>query len=403
MTQYVPPAPAESPAGYLDHAATTPMLPEAVEAYVAAAGCVGNASSLHAPGRSARRRVEEARERIAASLGARPSEVIFTAGGTESDNLAAKGIFWARNVEDSRRVRVIASAVEHHAVLDAVTWLGQVQGAQVVLLPVDVAGRVSVDALREELDSHGDEVALVTTMWANNEVGTVQPVAELAATAASHAVPFHTDAIQAVGQVPVDFAASGASALTVTGHKLGGPGGVGALLLARDVAAAPLLHGGGQERDIRSGTLDVAGIASFAVAVELAVKRQAESAARLGALRDNLVTRVRSAVPEAILNGDPEQRLPGNAHFTFPGCEGDALLLLLDAAAVACSTGSACSAGIAQPSHVLVAMGADEAAARETLRFTLGHTSTVADVDALIAALPTAVERARRAAAVRRR
>jgi len=238
-------------------------------------------------------------------------------------------------------------------------------------------------------------------MWANNEVGTVQPVAELAAVAMAHGVPLHTDAIQAVGQVSVDFAASGAAALTATGHKLGGPGGVGALLLGRDVAATPLLHGGGQERDVRSGTLDVAGISAFAVAVELAVKRQASHAERLASLRDDLIARVRSAVPDAVLNGDPQQRLPGNAHFTFPGCEGDALLLLLDAAGIACSTGSACSAGIAQPSHVLLAMGADDVAARSTLRFTLGHTSTTSDVDALVAALPTAVERARRAGELR--
>jgi cysteine desulfurase len=382
---------------YLDHAATTPMLPEAVEAYVAASASVGNASSLHAPGRDARRRVEEARERVAASLGARPSEVIFTGGGTESDNLAVKGIWWARRAEEPRRTRVVASAVEHHAVLDAVSWLGESAGAAVTWLPVDSSGLVSVDDLREELDRHGDEVGLVTCMWANNEVGTVQPVAELAAAASIHGIPFHTDAIQAIGQVSVDFAASGAAALTVTGHKLGGPAGVGALLLGRDVAATPLLHGGGQERDVRSGTLDVAGISAFAVAVELAVKRQASLAERLAALRDDLIARVRAAVPEAILNGDPAARLPGNAHFTFPGCEGDALLLLLDAAGVACSTGSACSAGIAQPSHVLLAMGADEAAARATLRFTLGHTSTSADVDALVAALPGAVERARRA------
>jgi len=386
---------------YLDHAATTPMLPEAVEAYVAAAGQVGNASSLHASGRHARRQVEEARERIAASLGARPSEVIFTGGGTESDNLAVKGIYWSRREADPRRNRVVASAAEHHAVLDAVHWLGRAEGAEVNWLPVDGAGRVSVDALAEELDRHGDEIAVITAMWANNEVGTVQPVAELAALAASYGVPLHTDAIQAIGQVPVDFAASGVAALTATGHKLGGPTGVGALLLGRDVGCEPLLHGGGQERDVRSGTLDVAGITSFATAVEIAVKGQAEFATRVGALRDDLVARVRSVVPDAVLNGDPEQRLPANAHFSFPGCEGDALLLLLDAAGIACSTGSACSAGIAQPSHVLVAMGADDACAKSTLRFTLGHTSTEADVAELAAALGPAVDRARRAGALR--
>jgi cysteine desulfurase len=383
---------------YLDHAATTPMLDEAVAAYVAAAREVGNASSLHAPGRAARRRVEESRECIAASLGARPSEVIFTGGGTESDNLAVKGIFWARRAAEAGRIRVLSSAVEHHAVRDAVEWLRTHEGADVTWLPVDEVGRVHPATLRDALgDGLGDDVALATVMWANNEIGTVQPVAALAAESAAAGVPMHTDAIQAVGQVPVDFAASGVAAMTLTAHKLGGPVGVGALLLGRDVAVTPLLHGGGQERDVRSGTLDVAGIVAFATAVEIAVKRQQEYAASLSALRDDLVARVRVAVPDVIFNGDTADRLPGNAHLSFPGCEGDALLLLLGAAGIAASTGSACSAGVAQPSHVLIAMGADDARARSSLRFTLGHTSTAADVAALVAALPRAVERARTA------
>jgi len=384
---------------YMDHAATTPMLSEAIEAYVAAARDVGNASSLHAPGRRARRTVEESRERIAAALGARPSEVIFTGSGTESDNLAVKGIHWARRDLATGRNRVVATSVEHHAVLDSVRWLEEHEHADVTWLPVDPLGRVPVEALRSVLEEAGDQVTVVTAMWANNEVGTLQPVAALAALAAAAGVPFHTDAVQAAGQVPVDFAASGAAALTISGHKLGGPIGVGALLLGRDVACTPLLHGGGQERDVRSGTLDAPAIAAFAVAVEAAVKTQQETAGRLSALRDDLVSRVRHAVPDVIYNGDPTDRLPGNAHLSFPGCEGDALLLLLDAQDIACSTGSACSAGIAQPSHVLLAMGADDDRARSSLRFTLGHTSTRADVDALVAALPGAVERARRAAA----
>jgi cysteine desulfurase len=379
---------------YLDHAATTPMLDEAIEAYVRAARAVGNASSLHTPGRAARRRVEESRESIAASLGARPSEVIFTSGGTEADNLAVKGLFWARRAAEPGRVRVVSSAIEHHAVLDAVDWLERHEHATVTRLPVDEVGRLSPEALAAAL---GDDVAMATVMWANNEIGTVQPVAELAAAASAVGVPFHTDAIQAVGQVPVDFAASGAASLAVTAHKLGGPVGVGALLLGRDVAVTPLLHGGGQERDVRSGTLDVAGIVAFAAAVEVTVKRQQESAAALVALRDELIDRVREAIPGAILNGDPVGRLPGNVHFSFPGCEGDALLMLLDAAGIACSTGSACSAGVAQPSHVLLAMGAYDYRARSSLRFSLGHTSQRSDIDALIAALPGAVERARRA------
>lgn len=388
---------------YLDHAATTPMLDEALEAYVSTAREVGNASSLHAAGRRTRRRVEESRERVAAALGARPSEVIFTGGGTESDNLAVKGVFWARRAAQPGRVRVAASAIEHHAVLDAIEWLVGHEGAEVTWLPVDPVGRVQATVLEAVLERYGDELALITTMWANNEVGTVQPIPVLAAAAARRGIPLHTDAVQAVGQVPVDFAAGGVAALTVTGHKLGGPVGVGALLLGRDVACTPLLHGGGQERDVRSGTLDAPGIVAFSVAVEAAVKSQQEYAARVGALRDELVDRVRAAVPDAVYNGDPVDRLPGNAHFSFPGCEGDALLLLLDAQGIACSTGSACSAGVAQPSHVLLAMGADDDRARSSLRFTLGHTSTAAEVDELAAALPAVVERARRAGAIRGR
>ena len=293
---------------------------------------------------------------------------------------------------------MIASAVEHHAVLDAVEWLVRHEGAEVTLLPVDELGRVRADTLRAALDEHRDEVAVVTAMWANNEVGTVQPAAELAALCAGAGVPFHTDAVQAVDQATVDFAAGGAAAMTVTAHKLGGPIGVGALVLGRDVDCTPLLHGGGQERDVRSGTLDVPGIVAFATAVEAAVNGRAEYVAHIGGIRDALVAGVRAAVPDAILNGDPVDRLPGNAHFSFPGCEGDALLLLLDAQGIACSTGSACSAGVAQPSHVLLAMGADDDRARSSLRFSLGHTSTKEDADALVAALPPAVGSGRGAA-----
>ncbi|BAL92362.1 putative aminotransferase [Actinoplanes missouriensis 431] len=384
---------------YLDHAATTPMLPAALDAYVEAAREVGNPSSLHAAGRGARRLVEESRERIAAVLGARPSEVIFTGGGTESDNLAVKGIFWSRRAADPARDLVVVSSVEHHAVLDAADWLGAREGAQVVTLPVDGDGRVLPAAVAELIAEAGERIAVISVQWANNEVGTIQPIAELAGLAAAAGIPFHTDAVQAAGQIPVDFAASGAAALTLTGHKLGGPVGVGALLLGRDVAVTPLLHGGGQERDVRSGTLDTAGVVAFATAVEAAVKTRDEYAQRVAALRDDLVARVRALIPDVIFNGAAGERLPGNAHFSFPGCEGDALLLLLDAQGVYCSTGSACSAGVAQPSHVLLAMGADDARARSSLRFTLGHDSTGEDVEALLAALPGAVERARRAGA----
>ena len=389
---------------YLDHAASTPMLPEAVEtvtaAVTAALFAAGNASSLHTAGRSARRVVEESRERLAAAVGARPSEVVFTGSGTESDNLAVKGIWWSRHDADPRRTRILASAVEHHAVLDAAQWLADHEGASVEWLEVDDQGRVHPDVLREAVERDPSDVALVSVMWANNEVGTVQPVRRLADVCREFDVPFHSDAVQAVGQLPVDVAASGVDALTLTGHKLGGPLGVGALVLGRDVACTPLLHGGGQERDLRSGTLDTPAVAGLAVAASLAVERQPELHARLSGLRDELVRRVQELVPGAVLNGVPvpsADRLPGNAHFSFPDCEGDSLLLLLDARDVEVSTGSACSAGVARPSHVLLAMGADEDRARSSLRFSLGHTSTAADVDALVEALPAVVERARRA------
>ncbi|WP_396449288.1 cysteine desulfurase family protein [Actinomadura sp.] len=386
---------------YLDHAATTPMLPEAIEAMTAELRELGNPSSLHAVGRRARRVVEESREIIAEAFDARPSEVVFTSGGTESDNLAVKGLYWARRAADPARVRVLAGAIEHHAVMDAVQWLADHEGAKVDWLPVDELGRVQPDVLREALGS-GDDVALATVMWANNEVGTVQPVAELAAAARERGVPLHTDAVQAAGHLPVGFAASGAQALTVTGHKLGGPIGVGALLLAKPkepvfLDPVPLLHGGGQERDVRSGTLDTPAIAGFAAAVQAAAAHREAEARRLAGLRDRLIEAVRAAVPDAVLNGDPADRLPGNAHFSFPGCEGDALLMLLDARGIACSTGSACSAGVSQPSHVLLAMGASPERARGSLRFTLGHTSTEADVKALADAIGPVVERARRA------
>jgi len=384
---------------YLDHAATTPMLPEAVEAMTAQLGRIGNPSSLHTSGRRARRVVEESRETIAAAFGARPSEVVLTGGGTEADNLAVKGLFWARRDEDPRRRRVLASAVEHHAVLDPCIWLAEAEGAELELLPVDELGRVHPEALRTAIERDPDSVALVTVMWANNEVGTIQSVSELVAIAHEYGIPFHSDAVQAAGSLPVDFAASGLDAMTITGHKFGGPFGVGALMLGRALTPVPLLHGGGQERDVRSGTLDTPALAGFAAAAQSAVDHRRERSSRIASLRDSMVVGVLEAVPQALLNGDPNPigRLPGNAHFSFPGCEGDALLLLLDARGIECSTGSACSAGVAQPSHVLLAMGADVERARGSLRLSLGHTSTAGDVLAFVDAIGPVVERARRA------
>ncbi|WP_424862050.1 cysteine desulfurase family protein [Streptomyces sp. MMS24-I29] len=387
---------------YLDHAATTPMLPEVIAAMTAQLAATGNASSLHAAGRRARRTVEESRETLADALGARPSEVVFTSGGTEADNLAVKGLYWARRDADPRRTRVLASPVEHHAVLDAVHWLAEHEGANVEYLPVDRYGRVHADALREAVLRDPDDVALVTVMWANNEIGTIMPVRELAEVAREFDVPMHADAVQAFGQLDVDFGRSGLAAMTVSAHKIGGPFGVGALLLGREYTPVPVLHGGGQERHVRSGTLDTPAIAAFALAGHLAADRREEFAPEIGRLRDALVAAVRAAVPDAVLGGDPAPggRLPANAHFTFPGCEGDSLLLLLDAQGIECSTGSACTAGIAQPSHVLLATGTDPDLARGTLRFSLGHTSTKQDIDEVARAIGPAVERARTAGLV---
>jgi cysteine desulfurase len=458
----------------------------ALEAFCEQSRKTGNASSLHAPGRAARRVVEEARESLAHSLDARPSEVIFTSGGTEADNLAIKGMFWGRRAQKPGCNRVLISSIEHHAVMDPAFWLAEYEGASIVQLSVDSTGVVDLGALAEELAAHKDSIALVSVMWANNEVGTIEPVREVARLAHRYGVPFHTDAVQAVGQIPVSFAQSGADALTLTGHKLGGPVGVGALLATRDLAIEAVQHGGGQERGIRSGTLDTPGIRAFAVAVAEAVANQEAHAARMASLRDQLIAGIRAAVPDAILRGPeparagvstvgavapgstarelaaepsstarvvavapgstaremaaepnhalpvilrgghgPESqnladantgrlsqhrevrrskppvpdpaitRIPGNVHFTFPGCEGDSLIYLLDAAGIAASTGSACTAGIPQPSHVLLAMGVPEDEARGALRFTLGEATTESDVTAVIQAIPAIVERAR--------
>ena len=384
---------------YLDHAATTAMLPVAIEAMTQHLREVGNASSLHASGRNARRVVEEARETIAQAMNCRPSEVVFTSGGTEADNLAIKGIYWSRRAADDRRRRILSTSIEHHAVLDPLDWLAESGEAEVELLPVDSTGLLDVEALRASVERDPESVALISIMWANNEIGTLQPIAEVVALAATHGIPVHTDAVQAVGSVPVDFAACGVDALTLTGHKVGGPYGVGALLVRRELDVVPLVHGGGQERDIRSGTIDPPAIAGFAAAVEWSVKHQVEHAATLSALRDDLVLRIIEQVPDAHLHGAAlgPDRLPGNAHVGFPGCEGDSLLMLLDARGIECSTGSACSAGVPQPSHVLLAMGCSDEEARHSLRFSLGHPSTASDIDAVVDAIGPVVARARAA------
>ncbi|MDJ0378668.1 cysteine desulfurase family protein [Cryobacterium sp. PH31-L1] len=385
---------------YLDHAATTPMLPAAIAAYAEAMGVVGNPASVHSQGQNAKRMLEESREIVATSLGCDPIEVVFTGSGTEAINLGIKGLYWAR----APRQRILVPGGEHHATLDTVEWLAQHDGAVIEWIPLDDQGRIDLAAFRAAIARDPLDVALVSVIMANNEVGTIEPVAEVAALAAAHGIPVHVDAVAAYGYIPVDFrtlAAVGVSALSVSAHKVGGPVGIGALVLGRATTVEPLIHGGGQQRKVRSGTQDVAAAVSFAVAAsalsaELSAAAGGETA-RLAALRDRVIAGVARVAPDAVLNGDPTSRLPGNAHFSFAGCEGDSLLFLLDAAGVSVSTGSACQAGVPEPSHVLRAMGRSEIDSRGALRITLGHTSTDADVDALLAALPAAHAQALRA------
>ena len=382
---------------YLDHAATTPMYPEVAAQMAKLLTDSGNPSSLHASGRRARRLVEEAREQVAVVLGARPAEIVFTSGGTEANNIALKGIAWDQRAKDPKRNRVLISAVEHHAILDPAHWLSDSEGFQVENIPVTNTGVVTPEALSDTINGDFDSVAVVSVMLANNEVGTINDVAALVDVIRGTGIRFHTDAVQAPTWLDINFAELGTCALSVSGHKVGGPHGVGAIVMSRDCTVTPLIHGGGQERDVRSGTLDVPAIVSFASALQISAERRTEQVARITKLRDQLITGVKDLVPDAVLNGDLISRLANNAHFTFPGCLGDSLLMLLDAQGVECSVGSACSAGVPQPSHVLLAMGADEDSARGTLRFTLGHNSTEQDVLDLLRELPTAVERAKRA------
>jgi cysteine desulfurase len=374
---------------YLDHAASTPMTAEAVATMAELAGQVGNSSSLHGSGRRARKVVEESRERIAAALDAHPTEVIFTSGGTESDNLAIKGIAWAARSVFPSRTRVVVSAVEHHAVLDPAHWLQTTQGFTVQEIPVSGDGTPDAD-----MALIGPDVAVASLMWANNETGALQPVDALVGAARDSGVRVHTDAVQAVGSVPVSFGGSGVDAMTVSGHKLGGPIGVGALLARRGLPLMDLLHGGAQERS-RSGTVNAPAIGAFAVAVEAAVAGQSDFAASVGALRDQLESGILAAVPDARVNGGSD-RLPTHSNITFPGCAADDLLMLLDAAGVEVSTGSACTAGVPQPSHVLLAMGASEADASSSLRFSLGRTTTAEDVRTAVAVVAESVSRLRR-------
>lgn len=373
---------------YLDHAATSPLRPEARDAWLAASDVVGNASSIHAGGQAARRLLEQSREDLAGVLGCEPIEVVFTSGGTESVNLALKGLWWGRPEGTDA---VVLPDGEHHATLDTVEWLAAHEGARVEAVRIDRVGRIPVDAFAAALPGG----ALATALVANNEIGTVNDAAALAAAALDAGVPLHLDAVAALGHVPVSFSAwRGTSALSVSAHKIGGPVGVGALVVARAAHPVALLHGGGQQRGLRSGTQDVPGAAAFAAAAVAAERERLAEAERLAALRARLVAGAQAAIPEVELLGDPDDRLPGNAHLLFRGASGETLLFLLDQAGISVSTGSACQAGVAEASHVVLAMGRSAAEARSVLRLTLGRTSTTADVDAVVAALPGAYARA---------
>ena len=364
---------------YLDHAATTPMIPEALEALTTQIKEFGNASSLHTAGRAVRKRVEEARETIATLVGSAASEVIFTGSGTEANNLAIKGFYWKAVEEDLLRNVIVVAAFEHHATLEPVEWLEEHEGAIVIHVPILAHGLIDLDALAEIIKAERDHIALICVMHSNNEIGTIQPIAEVVALAG--AIPVHTDAVQSFGKVPFDFAELGPTSSTISAHKIGGPLGVAALILKRGIDITPVLHGGGQERDIRSGTLNAPSIVAFAVAAKWAAEHREENYARVSGLRSLLANRVTDAVPDARVNGSSLQMLPGILNITFPGTESDSLLLVLDNAGIASSTGSACSAGVQRPSHVLLAMGLEEHEVRASLRFSLGTSTTEAEIN----------------------
>lgn len=396
---------------YLDHAATSPMSEGVLETYVRALREVGNPASTHGHGQRASEMLEAARERVAESLGCDSAEVTFTSGGTESINLALKGAYWARQKRAERPIILVADG-EHHATIEAAEWLRDAQGADARWLPLDEHGVLRPEVLASAIDEADPErIALISFLWANNEVGSVQPVRELTAIASNAGIPVHVDAVAALGQLQLDFASSGASFMSVSAHKIGGPVGVGALVIGRKAAADSLFHGGSQQRG-RSGTQDVAGAVAFAAALDEVIEEggttpMSDHAAHLEKLQNRLIEGVREIDPTAVLRGaDPQAvagsdtgrvRIPGNVHFTFPGCQGDSLVFLLDAAGVSVSVGSACRAGVAETSHVLLAMGVPEADAVGALRFTLGDASTEAEIDALLEALPDALRRARAA------
>lgn len=375
---------------YLDHAATTPMRPELVDGYLAQLQVVGNPSSVHGSGQKARRVVEDARDRLAKALDCHRSEVLFTSGGTESNNLAIKGLYIQRNSEDAKRTIVITAGTEHHAGIDPVEWLASAEGAEAVWAPVDQHGVVDLAWLEVFIAENSDSIALISLMWVNNETGLITPISQVASIAAKHGIPVHSDAVAAFGHVPISFKNSGLATMAISGHKFGAPVGVGALIVARDAKLAIVSHGGGQERGIRSGTLSSPLAYALGEAAALAEAELEEVASRLEAFKQQIVESVLDCAPNAIFTRGSNPGFSGIVHFTFPGCSGDSLLFLLDTAGVSVSTGSACRAGVAQASHVVMAMGRNENEARGALRISLGYTTTQSDVDSFIQAFPTA-------------
>ena len=382
---------------YLDYAATTPLRKEVFDCYVGFLQQLGNPSSVHSSGQKVRRALEEARESLARSVDCNRNEVIFTSGGTESDNLAIKGLYWQRKAEDEKRNIIISAGTEHHAVIDPIEWLEKHDGAEIIWLPVDSEGVINLDFLATFLTEKADLVAVITLMWANNETGVITDIPRVVAIANQYGIPVHSDAIAAFGHLPLSFKDSGLAAMSLSAHKIGGPVGAGALLVSRATKLVSLVHGGGQERGMRSGTMNAPVAKAFALAAEIAVAELDAEMQRLAKLRDYLVSEVQSIAPVAKHTGSKAQRMPHNAHFTFEGCSGDSLLFLLDQQGICVSTGSACQAGVNGPSHVLVAMGRSERDANGCLRMTLGQESTQEDIDFFLKALPSALEGALKA------
>ena len=375
---------------YLDHAAPTPMNPVALDAMTEALSRIGNPSSLHTDGRTVRKYVEDARDLLAKNIDCAASEIIFTGSGTEANNIAIKGIYWQRNSEKSRPV-IITSAIEHQAVLEPAQWLVAHEGARHIEFPVTENGVINLDALRLLITEHGDSIALISVMHSNNETGVIQPIADVVEIAGD--IPVHSDAIQSWGKVDFSFKSLGLFAASLSGHKVGGPIGIGILVLRRGIDIPALIHGGGQEREIRSGTVNAPSI----IALAAAISKPQYSADSVRALRESFESKLKMVLPDSIINSATADRLPGISSVTIPGALNETLLLLLDGEQISCSTGAACTAGVHRPSHVLEAMGLDEDSVMATLRFSLGSTTTQSDVDAVISALPGVVERARSA------